>query len=113
MCIEDLYVSGMMANHRLAKSLADAAMGEAGRRLAYKCAWYGAGLYEADRWYASSKICSCCGHKKERLDLSERTYHCERCGLVIDRDLNAAINLARWPALQGEDDARRAVPQAA
>ena len=47
----------------------------------------------ADRWYASSKICSCCGNKKQKLSLSERTYVCENCGCVIDRDLNASINL--------------------
>jgi putative transposase len=90
LCTEDLYIAGMMANRHLAKAIADAAMGEAGKRLFYKCSWYGADLHLADRWYASSKICSGCGHKKEGLDLSERTYHCEHCGL--------AINLARWPA---------------
>ncbi len=63
----------------------------------------------ADRWYASSKTCSGCGHKKDRLDLSERTYHCEHCGLTIDRDLNAAINLARWPALQTSLEAEKAL----
>lgn len=104
-CTEDLNVKGMMANRHLAKSLADAAMGEAGRRLRYKAGWYGATLAGADRWYASSKICSRCGHKKGRLDLSERTYNCERCGLAIDRDLNAAINLARWPDLQTRPEA--------
>jgi putative transposase len=113
LCIEDLYIAGMMANHCLPKAVADAAMGEAGRRLAYKCNWYGAELHLADRWYASSKTCSGCGHKKERLDLSERTYRCEACGLVIDRDLNAAINLARWPGLQTSPEAEKALATAA
>jgi putative transposase len=113
LCIEDLYVSGMMANHHLAKSVADAAMGEAGRRLGYKCGLYGAELHLADRWYPSSKTCSGCAHKKEHLDRSERTYRCEHCGLRIDRDLNAAINLARWPALQATKAAGKAVPKAA
>jgi putative transposase len=113
LCTEDLYVKGMMANHRLAKAVADAAMGEAGRRLAYKGSWYGAQLHSADRWYASSKTCSGCGHMKDHLDLSERTYQCEHCGLVIDRDLNAAINLARWPALQATQAADKALATAA
>jgi putative transposase len=102
-----------VANHRLAKAVADAAMGEAGRRLAYKGSWYGAQLPSADRWYASSKTCSGCGHMKDHLDLSERTYQCEHCGLVIDRDLNAAINLARWPALQATQAADKALATAA
>ncbi len=113
LCIEDLYIRGMMANRHLAKAVADAAMGEAGRRLAYKCRWYGAELHLAERWYPSSKTCSGCGHKKERLDLSERTYRCEHCGLTIDRDLNAAINLARWPALQTAQEAEQALATAA
>jgi putative transposase len=105
LCIEDLGVAAMMRNHRLAKSLADAAMGEAGRCLSYKCGWYGADLSRAGRWFPSSKTCSGCGHKKQRLELSDRTYHCEDCGLDIDRDLNAAVNLARWPALQAKAEA--------
>jgi putative transposase len=105
LCIEDLGISGLMRNHRLAKSLADAAMGEAGRHLSYKCAWYGADLRLANRWYPSSKTCSGCGHKKQRLDLSERTYHCAHCGLDIDPDLNAAVNLARWPAFPAQAEA--------
>ena len=63
--------------------------------LAYKATWYGSTLVEADRWYPSSKTCSGCGSRKPRLLLSERTYVCEHCGLALDRDLNAAINLAR------------------
>ncbi len=113
LCTEDLYVKGMMANQHLAKAIADAAMGEAGKRLFYKCNWYGVDFHLADRWYASSKTCSGCAHKKERLDLSERTYRCEHCGLVIDRDLNAAINLARWPALQTIQAAEKALATAA
>ena len=113
LCIEDLSVTGMMANHRLARSTADAATAELGRRLGYKCDWYGAALHVADRWYASSKTCSGCGQVKEHLELSERTYTCERCGLSIDRDLNAAINLARWPAWQAAKAVKEALPVAA
>ena len=113
LCIEDLYIKGMMANRHLAKAVADAAMGEAGRRLPISAAGTGPNWLLADRWYASSKTCSGCGHKKDRLDLSERTYHCEHCGLTIDRDLNAAINLARWPALQTSQEAGKALATAA
>lgn len=99
-CIEDLNIAGMTRNRSLAKSVADAAMGELGRRLGYKANWYGAELHLADRWYASSKTCSGCGHVKDTLYLHERIYVCGDCGLEIDRDLNAAINLARWPTRQ-------------
>lgn len=64
------------------------------RQLAYKCAWYGSKLVVAGRWYPSSKTCSGCQTVKATLSLTQRTYRCEHCGLVIDRDVNAAINLA-------------------
>lgn len=95
-CIEDLNVAGMARNRSLAKSVADAAMGELRRRLGYKANWYGAELHLADRWYASSKTCSGCGHVKDKLYLHERIYVCDDCGLEIDRDLGAAINLVCW-----------------
>lgn len=98
--VETLNASGMRAKggtrkRGLNRALADAAPAEVRRLLAYKTAWYGSTLVEADRWYPSSKTCSGCGSRKPRLPLSERTYVCESCGLVLDRDLNAAINLAR------------------
>jgi putative transposase len=65
--------------------------------LAYKASWYGLTVVDADRWYPSSKTCSGCGHVKAELGLGERTYQCDSCGISVDRDLNAAINLARWP----------------
>jgi putative transposase len=91
--IEDLNVKGMMQNRKLARSIADVGMGEFGRQIRYKCSWYGINLLTADRWFPSSKQCSSCGHRQEALTLSERTYCCPVCGLVIDRDSNAAINL--------------------
>jgi putative transposase len=94
--IEDLNVAGMVRNRRLAKSVSDAAMGELSRQLLYKARWHGVEVRVADRFFPSSKTCSGCGEVKKDLDLSTRTYSCENCGLVIDRDLNAAINLARW-----------------
>ena len=90
--IEDLNVSGMLKNHNIARSLSDASLSEIHRQLEYKAKWYGVELRKADRWYPSSKLCSQCGKKKESLSLPERTYCCE-CGLVMDRDLNAALNL--------------------
>lgn len=100
--IEDLNVAGMVKNLRLAKSISDAAMAELGRQLTYKAAWHGVELVKVDRWFPSSKSCSGCGHKAESLKLSDRTYRCEACGLELDRDLNAAVNLARWEPHQAQ-----------
>lgn len=91
--IEDLNVVGMAKNHHLAKSVVDASFAEFRCQLEYKTARTGARLNIVDRWYPSSKTCSRCGRVKAKLSLSERTYRCEHCGLVIDRDLNAAINI--------------------
>ena len=93
--IEDLNVSGMMANHKLAKSIADMGFYEFRRQLTYKCELYGSKLVVVDRWFPSSKTCSHCGSKKETLTLNERVFECGNCGLMIDRDLNAAINLSQ------------------
>ena len=91
--VEDLNVVGMVKNHRLARSVSDASMGEFRRQLEYKTARTGARLHVIDRWYPSSKICSKCGAVKAKLSLSERVYKCDGCGLVMDRDLNAAVNI--------------------
>ena len=99
--IEDLNVRAMVRNHRLARSIADASWGELASMLEYKCRWYGAKLIRADQFFASSKTCSSCGYRKETLALAERTFACEGCGSVLHRDLNAAINLARWPEVAG------------
>ncbi|MFG1874182.1 IS607 family element RNA-guided endonuclease TnpB [Sphaerisporangium sp. NPDC049003] len=96
--VEDLNVSGMLANRRLARVVADAGMAEARRQLAYKTIWSGGRLIVADRWFPSSKTCSGCGAVKAKLALSERTYACAECGLVADRDHNAALNLAALAA---------------
>ncbi|NJM71830.1 MAG: IS200/IS605 family element transposase accessory protein TnpB [Scytonema sp. RU_4_4] len=93
--IEDLNVSGMMANHKLAKAIADMSFFEFRRQLTYKCELYGSKLIVVDRWFPSSKTCSNCGTKKETLGLNERVFECSHCGFVIDRDLNAAINLSK------------------
>lgn len=91
--IEDLHVAGMVKNRHLAKSIMDAAFGEFRRQLEYKTTRTGARLHVVDRWYRSSKTCSGCGSVKAKLSLSERTYKCDSCGLTMDRDLNAAINI--------------------
>ena len=91
--VEDLNAAGMVKNHRLAKAIMDAAFGEFRRQLEYKTARTGAALHVIDRWYPSSKTCSKCGAVKAKLSLAERTYRCDGCGLVMDRDLNAAINI--------------------
>ena len=91
--IEDLNVAGMVKNHHLAKAVSDASFFELRRMLEYKTAKTGAKLHVIDRWYPSSKTCSNCGSVKAKLSLTERVYKCEHCGLTIDRDLNAAINI--------------------
>ncbi|MGC5020258.1 IS607 family element RNA-guided endonuclease TnpB [Micromonospora sp. DT47] len=96
--VEDLNVAGMLRNRRLARRIADAGFGELRRQLAYKTAWNGGRLVVADRWYPSSKTCSGCGTAKTKLALSKRTYTCNTCGLVLDRDVNAARNLAALAA---------------
>ena len=96
--VEDLNVTGMLANRRLARHIADAGFAEIRRQLAYKTECNGGRLLVADRWYPSSKTCSGCGTVKTKLALAERKYDCEECGLVLDRDLNAARNLAALAA---------------
>lgn len=93
--LEDLFVAGMLQNHHLAKSVADASFSELRRQITYKAQWYGVELIIADRFFASSKTCSSCGQVKEVLPLAERLYTCEHCELELDRDINAAINLAK------------------
>jgi putative transposase len=96
--VERLDVAGMLRNRRSARAAADASVAEIRRQLAYKTAWYGSRLIEAGRWYPSSKTCSRCGARKENLPLWERTFRCDVCGLVLDRDENAARNLAALAA---------------
>ena len=97
--VETLNVSGMLRNRRLARAIADAGMSGFLAKLEYKCAWYGAEYIKADRWYASSKLCSHCGWKNDDLTLSDREWRCGGCGVLNERDANAAINLANWPGL--------------
>ena len=94
--MEDLNVRGMMKNRHLSQAIAEQKFYEFKRQIKYKCEYYGIEFVEVGRFYASSKTCSHCGHIKTDLRLSDRIYQCPECGLVIDRDLNAAINLANY-----------------
>jgi putative transposase len=108
--LEDLYVRGMHRNRHLALSISDAGFGEFRRQLAYKSEWYGSTLIVADRWFPSSKTCSSCGVIKDTLSLSERVYDCEACGVSLDRDENAAINLRRLGLAQLPEGLREVTP---
>ena len=92
--IECLNVLGMLKNRKLSRAISEAGFYEFARQLEYKCRLWGIEFLKADRFFPSSKLCSKCGCKKDKLKLSERTYHCEHCGNIMDRDLNAAINLS-------------------
>lgn len=102
--VEDLNVSGMVRNRRLARHISGLGMAELRRQLDYKTADAGVRLVVADRWYPSSKTCSACGAVKAKLTLAEREFVCENCGTRLDRDYNAALNLAALAdqALSGE-----------
>lgn len=94
--MEDLNVSGMMKNKHLSEAIAEQKFYEFIRQMKYKCEFNGIEFIQADRFYPSSKTCSCCGSLKSDLKLSDRVYRCDECGLEIDRDKNASINLANY-----------------
>ena len=94
-CIEDLNVSGMMKNRHLSKAVQEQCFYEFRRQIEYKSVWNNIPVIIADRFFPSSKLCSCCGTIKKDLKLSDRIYKCE-CGNVIDRDYQAALNLKRY-----------------
>ena len=94
--MENLNVSGMMKNKHLSKAIAEQCFYDFIRQMKYKCEWNGIEFNQVDRFYPSSKTCSCCGHIKKNLKLKDRIYTCDGCGSIIDRDINAAINLMRY-----------------
>ena len=96
--IEDLNVRGMASNRGLARSIMDGGFFELRRQLDYKARFYGATVIVADRWYPSSKTCSCCGSVTSGLALSQRWFTCDKCGFETGRDLNAALNLKHLAA---------------
>lgn len=94
--MEDLNIKGIMKNKHLSKAVQQQKFYEFTRQMKYKCEWNGIEFIQVDRFYPSSKTCSCCGNIKKDLKLSDRIYICDKCGLIIDRDLNASINLANY-----------------
>ena len=94
--LEDLNITGMTSNRKLSRAISDAAWGELARQITYKQAWRDGQVVVADRWFPSSKTCSTCGELRKGLTLKDRTFECHSCGHVMDRDLNAAVNLAAW-----------------
>jgi putative transposase len=96
LAIEDLATANLIRNKHLSRAIADVGWGELARQLAYKADWFGGELVTCDRWFASTRICSACGTTKKQLGLAERTFRCSSCGLIVDRDTNAAANLAAW-----------------
>lgn len=114
--VETLRIKNMMKNHKLARSIGDASWGMLTNMLEYKCKLQGRELIKVDTLYPSSKTCSGCGNVKETLALKERDYSCECCGIVIDRDINAAINLRnsglKTPVVPVEDSVNRQASEA-
>ena len=102
--VESLNVTGMVKNHHLAKAVSDASFGEIIRQIKYKADWNGVEIVEAGAFYPSSKTCSRCGSVKADLTLSDRTYKCNNCDFEIDRDFNAAINLAALVKAETQPD---------
>ena len=102
-CIEDLNVEGM--KKKFGKSISDAVFSEITRQLTYKAFWYGKSISKIDRWFPSSKMCSCCGNVNKDLTLKDRTYVCAECGAVINRDLNASINILNQGLLDSSAEA--------
>ena len=94
--MEDLNILGMMKNRHLSEAVQDQCFHEFVRQMKYKCEWNGIEFIQADRYYPSSKTCSCCGNVKRDLKLKDRTFVCSECGFTLDRDLNASINLMRY-----------------
>lgn len=93
--LEDLNVKGMVKNHKLSKAISDVSWSGFVTKLKYKAEWYGREVIVVDRFYPSSKTCSCCDHIKENLSLDERTWTCSKCNTIHDRDVNASKNILR------------------
>jgi putative transposase len=118
--VEDLNVAGMLKNRRLARKIADAGFGEIRRQITYKTGWNSGTVIVVDRWYPSSKTCSGCGAVKAKLPLHVRVFDCDQCPLVMDRDENAARNLAALAAavttgtgVAGDQDVQASKPRGA
>ena len=91
--LENLNISGMLKNHKLAKNISDCSWNELARQLEYKGSWYGCEVLKINRFYTSSKTCSHCGCIQDKMPLNIRKWTCSKCGTEHDRDINAAINV--------------------
>jgi putative transposase len=96
LAIEDLQVANLLASRHLARAIGDVGWGEFARQLKYKAGWLDCELTVCDRWFPSTKTCHACGMVKQHMELAQRIFRCGSCGLVCDRDRNAAANLAAW-----------------
>jgi transposase len=112
-CVETLKIEEMRRKSKpVAKAVADAGWGMMIGAITYKCQLVGHHLIKINQWLSSSKTCSSCGHKKSKMDLSQREYHCDACGTTQHRDLNAAINICNWGFQQWSlDHAGQELPQ--
>jgi putative transposase len=104
LAIEDLTVANLVRNKHLSRAISDAGWAELARQLTYKTAWLNGELVVCDRWFPSTRTCSCCGEVKRQMTLAERIFSCDACGLRMDRDCNAAANLAAWAEQQRTPD---------
>jgi putative transposase len=112
LCLEDLAVANMVRNRHLSRGIADAGWGTFRRMVEYKASWYGTELLIAPRWFASTRTCSSCGGHWAEMTLSDRVFRCSDCGLVIDRDRNAAVNLAAWANAESSSATQAPDPEA-
>ena len=104
--METLSIKGMMQNRRLARAIADVGIHEFQRQIEYKSRWKGVSVSKAERWFPSSKLCHVCGEKNDALKLADRSWKCV-CGAELDRDVNAALNLAVSSAVCGRGESVR------
>ena len=110
-CVEDLHVAGMLRNRCLSRAISDSGWSEFSRQIAYKAVWRGGRVIDVDQWYPSSKLCSVCDKKRDKMPLSVRTWTCE-CGATHDRDENASKNIENYgtAVVNAETDRKRSAP---
>jgi putative transposase len=112
LCVEDLAVSNLVRNRPLARHIADAGWGTFRQMVDYKASWYRTELLIAPRWFPSTRTCSSCGWHWAEMALSDRVFRCPHCGVVMDRDRNAAVNLAAWANAESASASQAPDPEA-